>query len=61
MTRYLSIAEAADALGVTPRTVRRYIAAGTLEARRIGGSTIRIPEHALATIGRPLTVPRSER
>ncbi len=59
--RYVSIEEAANALDVSTRTIRRHIAAGTLEARRVGPRLIRIPEHALASVGRPLTVAAAAR
>lgn len=59
--RYVSIPEAAEVLGVTDRTVRRYISDGTLEARRIGSRTIRIPEAALTAAGRPLTIAAAAR
>ncbi len=36
------IDEAADYLGVTPRTVRRYIAEGRLTGYRIGNKLIRV-------------------
>ena len=40
--RLVSLADAADALAVAPRTVRRYIASGQLEAVRLGRKTLRI-------------------
>lgn len=40
--KLLTLAEAADALAVSPRTARRYIADGHLEAVRLGRRTIRI-------------------
>ncbi len=40
--RLVSLADAADALAVSTRTVRRYIAEGQLEAVRLGRKTIRI-------------------
>lgn len=40
--RLVSLADTADALAVSPRTIRRYIAAGQLEAVRLGRKTIRI-------------------
>lgn len=38
----MSLNDAADALAVSTRTVRRYIAEGQLEAVRLGRKTIRI-------------------
>lgn len=60
-TRYISIPEAAEALGVSAKTVRRRITDGTIEARRIGPRTIRIPEASLTAAGRPLTIPAAAR
>jgi excisionase family DNA binding protein len=40
--RLISLAEAADALAVSTKTVRRYIAAGDLDAVRLGRRTIRV-------------------
>lgn len=40
--RLVSIGDAADALAVSTRTVRRYIADGHLEAVRLGRKTLRI-------------------
>lgn len=40
--RLVSLNDAADALAVSTRTVRRYIAEGHLEAVRLGRKTIRI-------------------
>ena len=43
ITRHLvSLVDAADALAVSTRTVRRYIADGQLEAVRLGNKTLRI-------------------
>ena len=39
---YETIAEAAERLGVHPNTVRRHIAAGHLEAHRLGPRLIRL-------------------
>lgn len=50
--RALSVSEAAGALGVHPVTVRRLIAAGRLEAVRIGRpphGRLRIPAGSLAS------------
>ncbi len=56
--RYLTIAEAADASSVTPKTVRRWIAAGLLPAVRLGPRVVRIREGELSALGQPLTVAR---
>lgn len=40
--KLVSIADAAEALAVSPRTVRRYIADGQLDAVRLGRKTLRI-------------------
>ncbi|KQW47596.1 hypothetical protein ASC77_14215 [Nocardioides sp. Root1257] len=45
--RLVSIAEAAEILGVSTKTVRRFIAAGNLEAVRLGRRTIRIKTESL--------------
>ncbi len=39
---YISIAQAADAMGVCDKTVRRHIAAGRLRAYRCGKKLIRV-------------------
>lgn len=40
--RLVSLADAADALALSTRTVRRYIADGQLDAVRLGRKTLRI-------------------
>lgn len=40
--RLVSLADAADTLAVSTRTVRRYIADGQLDAVRLGRKTLRI-------------------
>ena len=40
--RLISLTEGAEALAVSTKTVRRYIAAGDLEAVRLGRRTIRV-------------------
>lgn len=46
--RWLSQAEAAEYLGVNPRTIRGYIARGVLPAHRVTGSRlVRIDRAAL--------------
>lgn len=56
--RYLTIDQTADAAGVTPKTVRRWIAAGILPAVRLGPRLVRIREDDLSALGQPLTVAR---
>lgn len=43
----VSLAEAAEVLAVSVKTVRRYIAAGELEAVRLGRRTIRVRVESL--------------
>ena len=54
--RLISLAEAADALAVSTKTVRRYIAAGELDAVRLGRRTIRVRVDSLDLLidGHPL-------
>lgn len=40
--KWLSIQEAAEHLGVNPRTVRRYMRLGRLEASRVSNKVVRI-------------------
>lgn len=53
---YLTIPEVADLLRVDERTVRRWISAGELPARRYGRRAVRIREADLEAFGRPLNV-----
>lgn len=43
----LTIAETAERLGISERTVRRQIKAGTIPVVRYGPLTVRVPVHAL--------------
>ena len=45
--RLVSLTQAAEILGVSTKTVRRYIAAGDLDAVRLGRRTIRIKTESL--------------
>lgn len=40
--RLITIADAAEELAVCPRTIRRYIATGQLQAIRLGPRSIRV-------------------
>jgi excisionase family DNA binding protein len=42
--KLISIDDAADVLGLNPRTIRRYIAIGTLPAYRVGGTLVRVDQ-----------------
>ncbi|MGW3376150.1 excisionase family DNA-binding protein [Streptomyces hydrogenans] len=56
MNRTLTVAGAADALGVSTRTVERWLAAGTLRATRVGRS-VRIDPESVAAVERPYRSP----
>jgi excisionase family DNA binding protein len=45
--RLVSLIEASETLGVSTKSVRRYIAAGDLDAVRLGRRTIRIKTESL--------------
>lgn len=49
---HLSIQEAANVLGVAPKTVRRWISQGIIPAQRIGPRLIRIRQADLEGLGR---------
>lgn len=52
---YLTVAEAADYLSVSPVTVRRLIARGDLPAFKVGSSrAVRIPRVELIKLLRPI-------
>ena len=50
----LTIVEAAEAFGVHPKTVRRWIAAGRLPAYRVGPKLLRVNAADVAALARPL-------
>lgn len=54
MPSTLTIAEAASAYGVSPKTMRRYIAAGRLPAVRVGPRLLRVDPDDVAALARPL-------
>ena len=57
MPKFLSLAEVADSLGVSVKTVRRYIADGDLPAVRLGSThTIRIRSEDVEAFTRPVAI-----
>jgi excisionase family DNA binding protein len=48
--RLYSVAEAADELNVSTKTIRRYISQGHLTAIRVGPRLLRIPAASLACL-----------
>lgn len=59
LPRDLSIQEAAQARGVTTKTVRRWIAQGLVPAYRVGPKLIRIRQDDLDNLGRRIPSARS--
>jgi excisionase family DNA binding protein len=55
---YLSLEEAAEAMSVSVRTIRRWIAAGTLPAYRCGQRAIRIKLEDLEAAPREIPTAR---
>lgn len=58
-TNYLSLAEAAEHLGVAPLTLRRAISRGELRAYRYGKKIIRVRREDLDALLRPIPSARS--
>lgn len=58
--RFYDVAEVARLLRVSPSTVRRWIAAGTLVAHRVGPRAIRIRKEELERIIQPARAGRTE-
>ena len=52
--RLLTQAEAADYLGVTTRTIRQYVADGTLNAYRLGTKMLRYDAAEVDAVLRPV-------
>lgn len=53
-TTWASLQEAAAYWGLSVKTIRRYIAAGQIEARRVGPRAIRVNLDSLDSLGTPL-------
>ncbi|WP_431817720.1 helix-turn-helix domain-containing protein [Gordonia jacobaea] len=54
MKKRLSIAETAEYLGISTKTVRRYIASGRLKAHRLGPRVIRIDVESIEALLQPI-------
>lgn len=52
--RWMTQAEAADYLGVTERTIRRYIAEGQLRGYRLGRRALRLDQADVDALLRPI-------
>jgi len=50
----ISVEQAAEYLGVNPRTIRRYISLGKLPASKVGGTLIRVDQADVDALVRPL-------
>jgi excisionase family DNA binding protein len=49
-----SIQQAAEYLGVDPKTIRRYIAQGRIKAARVGPRLIRVDRESLLALAKPI-------
>ena len=60
MSEYITIQQAASALSVSTKTIRRMIdrGDGDLAAKRIGSRMVRIPSHVIEGIGYAIPVSR---
>ena len=54
----LTVVEAAERWHVKPRTVRKWIALRQIEAVKVGGKCVRIPETEIIRLIREGTMPR---
>lgn len=52
--RTLALNEAAEYLGVNPRTIRRYIAAGRITGYRVGPRLIKVDLNELESLLQPI-------
>ncbi|OBH55404.1 helix-turn-helix domain-containing protein [Mycobacterium sp. E2479] len=52
----ISIAQAANAFGLSEKTIRRWASDGTVQAYRLGKRAIRIDRDSLLAVQRPIGV-----
>jgi len=57
--RYLSVADAAEYIGVSTQTIRRYIESGRLPAYRLGKKLVKVRDTDLDALMRPIPAARS--
>lgn len=55
-----TLAQGAKALGCSPRTIRRYIAAGTLTGYRVGPRNLRVDMAEVEALARPIPAASGE-
>ena len=53
-TNWMTVAGAADEVGVSQKTIRRWITSGLVEAERMGPRLIRVKTESLSKLGRSL-------
>lgn len=58
--KLVSVEAAASQLGLSTRTIRRYIADGKLRAFRVGGTLIRVRQADVDALVRPLSAATAE-
>lgn len=51
LPRWVSIQRTAEHLDISPRTVRRHIAAGLLRATRLGPRLLRVDRESIEAVG----------
>lgn len=52
--RHIALNEAAEYLGVNPRTIRRYIAAGRITGYRVGPRLIKVDLDEIESLYQPI-------
>jgi excisionase family DNA binding protein len=52
--RLVPLDDGADYLGITKKTLRRWIAEGRITGYRVGGKTVRVDLHEVDALARPI-------